>query len=144
MLNEESLQRIFAGIEREEGQSSLIEIELIKQRHKNIFRSIVKEFAQDLGYAEIRKIVGECLDWSDYDKHNSKHLVVCIVERPSNKYRSDKKNNKSRQKRCWMWWLLERAVMERRNTSTLSNFRGERAKRGVISLTIIRSIDIYG
>lgn len=62
MLNEESLQRIFAGIEREESQSSLIEIELIKQRHKNIFRSIVKEFAQDLGYAEIRKIVGECLD----------------------------------------------------------------------------------
>lgn len=62
MLNEESLQRIFAGIEREESQSSLIEIDLVRQRHKNIFRSIVKEFALDLGYAEIRKIVGECLD----------------------------------------------------------------------------------
>jgi hypothetical protein len=62
MLNEENIKRIFAGTEREESQSSLIEIELIRQRHKNIFRSIVKEFAQDLGYAEIRKIVGECLD----------------------------------------------------------------------------------
>jgi len=62
MLNEESLQRIFAGVEREEAQSSLIEIELIRQRHKNIFRSIVKEFISDLGYAEVRRIVGDCLD----------------------------------------------------------------------------------
>jgi hypothetical protein len=62
MLNEESLERIFAGIEREEGQSVLLDISLIKQRHRNIFRSIVKEFISDLGYAEVRKIVGECLD----------------------------------------------------------------------------------
>ncbi len=62
MLNEESIQRILAGVRIDESQSSLIDIQLIRQRHKNIFRSLVKEFIEDLGYAEVRQIVSDCLD----------------------------------------------------------------------------------
>jgi len=60
MLDERKIASIFAGLE--EVQSSLLDKETIRQRHKNMFTSIVKEFISDLGYAEVRKIVGDCLD----------------------------------------------------------------------------------